>query len=40
MLPLLANMFDVTVDYLLDVDMYNKEKEIPDIIVQSIVLFN
>ena len=40
MLPLLANMFDVTVDYLLDVDTYNKEKEIPDIIVQSIVLFN
>ena len=34
------SMFDVTVDYLLDVDTYNKEKEIPDIIVQSIVLFN
>ena len=31
MLPLLANMFDVTVDYLLDVDTYNKEKEIPDL---------
>ena len=36
MLPLLANMFDVTVDYLLDVDTYNKEKEIVEVNIEKL----
>ena len=40
LLPILANMFDVTVDYLLDVDVVKKEAEIDAIIEKYIVLLN
>ena len=40
MLPRLANMFDVTVDYLLDVDIYKKEKEIEEILTKDEILDN
>lgn len=40
MLPRLANMFDVTVDYLLDVDIYKKEKEIEEILNKDEILDN
>ena len=40
LLPILANIFDVTVDYLLDVDMMKKQQEIDDIHDQDMKLFN
>lgn len=40
LLPILANMFDVTVDYLLDVDVMKKEAEIDAIIEEYFVLLN
>lgn len=40
LLPILANMFDVTVDYLLDVDVMKKEAEIDAIIEEYLVLLN
>ncbi|MBE6130235.1 MAG: helix-turn-helix transcriptional regulator [Erysipelotrichaceae bacterium] len=40
LLPILANMFDVTVDFLLDVDVMKKEAEIDAIIEEYIVLLN
>lgn len=40
LLPILANMFGVTVDYLLDVDIMKKEAEINAIIEETIVLRN
>ena len=38
LLPILANMFDVTTDYLLDVDVMKKEAEIDSIIEEYLVL--
>lgn len=40
LLPILANMFDVTVDYLLDVDVMKKEAEIDAIIEEYFILLN
>lgn len=40
LLPILANMFDVTVDYLLDVDVMKKETEINEIIEEYFELLN
>ena len=40
LLPIIANMFDVTIDYLLDMDSYKMKEEIDKILEQSMVLFN
>jgi transcriptional regulator with XRE-family HTH domain len=40
MLPIIANMFDVTIDYLLDMDSYKKKDEIDKILKQVDILFN
>ena len=40
MLPIIANMFDVTIDYLLDMDSYKKDEELKKIIEKDDVLFN
>ena len=40
MLPIIASMFNVTVDYLLDMDSYKIKEEIDKIIEQVDLLFN
>lgn len=40
LLPILANMFDMTVDYLLDVDIMKKQQEIDAIFEEDAKLFN
>ena len=40
LLPILANMFDVTIDYLLDMESYKKDEELKKIFEQDGVLFN
>ena len=39
MLPIIANMFDVTIDYLLDMDSYKKKDEIDKILKQVDILY-
>ena len=40
LLPILANMFNLTIDYLLDVDIMKKQQEIDAIIEEDRKLFN
>lgn len=40
MLPIIANMFDVSIDWLLDLDSYKKQEEIDKIIRLDSVLSN
>lgn len=40
MLPIIANMFDVTTDYLLDMDSYKKDDDLKKIIEQNDILAN
>ena len=40
LLPIIANMFDVTIDYLLDMESYKKKDEIDKILKQVDILFN
>ena len=40
LLPIIATMFDVTIDYLLDLDSYRSQEEINKILEQDDVLFN
>ena len=40
LLPIIANMFDVTIDYLLDMESYKKDEELKEIFEQDGVLFN
>ncbi len=40
MLPIIARMFDVTVDYLLDVDIVKKQEEIKKVLELNSTLFN
>lgn len=40
LLPIIANMFDVTIDYLLDLDTYKKEEELKKILLQDDILSN
>ena len=40
LLPIIANMFDVTIDYLLDMDSYKKDEELKKIIERDEILFN
>ena len=35
LLPIIANMFDVTIDYLLDMDSYKMKEELKNIIEQD-----
>lgn len=40
LLPIIANMFDVTIDYLLDMDSYKKDEELKKIIEQDDIFAN
>lgn len=40
LLPIIANMFDVTIDYLLDMESYKKDEELKKIFEQDDILFN
>ena len=40
LLPIIANMFDVTIDYLLDMDSYKTKEEIDKILENDDILFN
>ena len=40
LLPIIANMFDVTIDYLLDMESYKKNEEVKKIFEQDGILFN
>lgn len=40
LLPIIANMFDVTIDYLLDMESYKKDEELKKMIEKDDILFN
>ena len=40
LLPIIANMFDVTIDYLLDMDSYKKEEELKKILLEDDIFSN
>ena len=39
-MPILTNMFDVTIDYLLDMESLKKDEELKKIFEQDAILFN